>query len=66
MGFGRGIDHQTADRFIELYVNRLTVDAGARGLEAVRHLFAEATDAGLVPAVDSIEFVRGGTTATGG
>lgn len=66
MGFGRGIDHETADRFIELYVNRLTVDAGARGLEAVRRLFAEATDAGLVPAVDSIEFVRGGTTATGG
>ncbi len=66
MGFGRGIDHATADRFIELYVNRLTVDAGVRGLQAVRRLFEEATEAGLVPPVDSIEFVRGDATATGG
>lgn len=64
MGFGRGIPRETADRFIELYVNQLTVDAGERGLHAVNRLLAAAADVGLVPAVEQIEFIRG-TTMTG-
>src|SRR5262249_49467125 len=36
--FGRGIDAETADRFVALYVNDLTLDMGERGREAVARL----------------------------
>jgi 1,4-dihydroxy-6-naphthoate synthase len=38
MGFGRGIDRDTADRFVAMYVNDLTLDMGPRGREAVARL----------------------------
>ena len=31
MGFGRGIDAETADEFVAMYVNDLTLDMGERG-----------------------------------
>jgi 1,4-dihydroxy-6-naphthoate synthase len=37
-GFGRGIDAETADEFVALYVNDLTLDMGERGREAVTRL----------------------------
>ena len=37
-GFGRGIDEETADRFVSMYVNDLTLDMGDRGRAAVAHL----------------------------
>jgi 1,4-dihydroxy-6-naphthoate synthase len=37
-GFGRGIDAETADRFVAMYVNDLTLDMGERGREAVARL----------------------------
>jgi 1,4-dihydroxy-6-naphthoate synthase len=36
--FGRGIDAATADEFVSMYVNDLTLDMGERGREAVRQL----------------------------
>jgi len=36
--FGRGIDAETADEFVELYVNELTLDMGKRGRRAVARL----------------------------
>ena len=36
--FGRGIDAETADEFVELYVNDLTLDMGERGRQAVARL----------------------------
>lgn len=60
MRFGRGIDRDVADRFVELYVNRLTVDAGEEGRVAVERLFQEAAAAGLLPDSGSVVFVRGG------
>ena len=36
--FGRGIDAKTADEFVELYVNDLTLDMGERGRRAVARL----------------------------
>ena len=36
--FGRGIDAETADEFVELYVNELTLDMGERGRRAVARL----------------------------
>jgi 1,4-dihydroxy-6-naphthoate synthase len=38
MGFGRGIDRATADRFVSMYVNDLTLDMGDRGRAAVARL----------------------------
>jgi 1,4-dihydroxy-6-naphthoate synthase len=36
--FGRGIDAETADRFVAMYVNELTVDYGDEGRRAVSEL----------------------------
>ena len=41
MQFGRGIDAETADRFVAMYVNDLTLDMGARGRAAVGHLLGK-------------------------
>jgi 1,4-dihydroxy-6-naphthoate synthase len=38
VGFGRGIDRETADRFVSMYVNDLTLDMGERGRAAVARL----------------------------
>jgi 1,4-dihydroxy-6-naphthoate synthase len=38
VGFGRGIDPGTADEFVAMYVNDLTLDMGARGRRAVELL----------------------------
>jgi 1,4-dihydroxy-6-naphthoate synthase len=38
MGFGRGIDRDTADRFVSMYVNDLTLDMGEPGRAAVARL----------------------------
>jgi 1,4-dihydroxy-6-naphthoate synthase len=35
MDFGRGIDASTADEFVAMYVNDLTLDMGERGREAI-------------------------------
>ncbi len=36
--FGRGIDASTADEFVAMYVNDLTLDMGERGREAIAQL----------------------------
>jgi 5,8-dihydroxy-2-naphthoate synthase len=40
--FGRGIDRETADRFVEMYVNELTCDYGEVGRRAVDELLRRA------------------------
>jgi 1,4-dihydroxy-6-naphthoate synthase len=40
--FGRGIDRETADRFVAMYVNELTTGYGDRGRRAVEELFRRA------------------------
>jgi 1,4-dihydroxy-6-naphthoate synthase len=51
MGFARDLDREKADRFVGMYVNEWTRDAGPRGKEAVRLFLSEAADLGLVPRV---------------
>jgi 1,4-dihydroxy-6-naphthoate synthase len=41
-GFGRGIDAATADEFVAMYVNDLTVDMGERGRRAVAEVLLRA------------------------
>ena len=44
MQFGRGIDAETADRFVAMYVNDLTLDMGERGRRAVELLLGSAPE----------------------
>ncbi len=55
--FGRGLDGALTDRFVEMYVNKWTVDYGDRGRAAVRALLSRANADGLTPDVGEIEFV---------
>jgi 1,4-dihydroxy-6-naphthoate synthase len=55
--FARGMDPKTADRFVGMYVNELTVDYGERGRTALRRLFEEAVAAKLLPKMPPLSFV---------
>jgi 1,4-dihydroxy-6-naphthoate synthase len=51
------MDPATADRFVGMYVNELTLDYGERGQAALRRLFSEAVERGLLPAVPNVHFI---------
>jgi 1,4-dihydroxy-6-naphthoate synthase len=55
-GFARGLDVDTADRFVDLYVNELTRDYGDEGRLAVETLLQRAEAAGVYADV-RVEFV---------
>lgn len=57
LSFARGMDPNTADKFVGMYVNELTVDYGERGRKAVHLLFEEAVAKGLLPAKPDLTFV---------
>jgi 1,4-dihydroxy-6-naphthoate synthase len=57
LGFARDLDEQTADRFIEMYVNELTCDYGDEGRQAVTELLRRAEDSGVYEEPVRIEFV---------
>jgi 5,8-dihydroxy-2-naphthoate synthase len=42
LGFGRGLDGARGDRFIDMYVNEMTLDYGDEGRQAVRELLERA------------------------
>jgi 1,4-dihydroxy-6-naphthoate synthase len=46
--YGRGIDPETADRFVAMYVNEMTLDMGERGRRAVAEVLRR-VGAGLEP-----------------
>lgn len=55
--YGRGLDTNTADQFIGMYVNDWTLDYGPIGRKAIETLLRRGAEAGIVPAIDRIEFV---------
>jgi 1,4-dihydroxy-6-naphthoate synthase len=55
--FGRDLDRDLADQFVGMYVNHWTLDYGNRGREAITKLLKRGADAGLVPAIEKLEFV---------
>jgi 1,4-dihydroxy-6-naphthoate synthase len=57
MGFGRGLDPALTDRFVGMYVNRLTQDYGDEGRAAVEELLARAERAGAIERGVKVEFV---------
>ncbi len=55
--FARGMQASLAGEFVDLYVNRWTLDCGAAGRAAVDRLLHQAADAGLLPAPPRQVFV---------
>jgi 1,4-dihydroxy-6-naphthoate synthase len=57
MRFGRGIDHQTADQFVGMYVNELTCDYGDEGRRAVEELLRRGDEIGAFPEPIRLDYV---------
>jgi 1,4-dihydroxy-6-naphthoate synthase len=58
MQFARDMDVKTADRFVGMWVNELTLDYTARGREAVQRLLDEGAQRGIIPHRVEVEFVE--------
>ncbi len=58
MQFARDMDTHTADRFVAMWVNDLTLDYGERGREGVRRLLTEGYEKGIIPHKVEVEFVE--------
>ena len=55
--FNRGIGEERTDTFVGMYVNRWTVDYGARGRQAVQKLLDRGHEAGIIPERVVVDFV---------
>jgi 1,4-dihydroxy-6-naphthoate synthase len=58
MQFARDMDTETADRFVAMWVNELTLDYTERGREAVRRLLTEGFKRGIIQNRVEVEFVE--------
>jgi 1,4-dihydroxy-6-naphthoate synthase len=58
MRFAPELDRRQAERYIEMYVNDLTVDAGPRGQAAIQTLLDRAAAGGFCPPVGTAELLR--------
>jgi 1,4-dihydroxy-6-naphthoate synthase len=58
MQFARQMDQRLAEKFVGMYVNHFTVDAGEAVPAAVQKLLDTGYDAGLIPQRVQVEFVR--------
>jgi len=56
--FARGMETDLADRFVDMYVNKWTLDYGPTGQQAVNTLMREAAKADLIPDPGPIDFVQ--------
>jgi 1,4-dihydroxy-6-naphthoate synthase len=56
-GFGRGLDLETNERFVGMYVNDLTLDYGERGRSSIRRFLDDGIAAGIVPPIGPVAFV---------
>jgi 1,4-dihydroxy-6-naphthoate synthase len=57
MRFGRGIDADTAERFVDMYVNELTTDYGDQGRKAVEELLRRGDEIGAFPGPVRLDYV---------
>lgn len=55
--FGRGVDSETGDEFVSMYVNQRTLDMGDDGKKAIQLLLERGAEAGVIPrtVVDFVE-----------
>jgi 1,4-dihydroxy-6-naphthoate synthase len=57
MRYGRGIDKETATRFVLMYVNDYTAKLGDVGMAALKRLFTDAYRKKLIPAIPPLDAV---------
>jgi len=57
MRYGRGIDKETATRFVLMYVNDYTAKLGTEGLAALERLFTKAYEKKLIPAIPPLDVI---------
>ncbi|MGH9899251.1 MAG: MqnA/MqnD/SBP family protein [Pyrinomonadaceae bacterium] len=57
MQFARDMDTDLADRFVEMWVNDMTLDYTERGRSAVRRLLDEGYNCGVIPNRVNVEFI---------
>jgi 1,4-dihydroxy-6-naphthoate synthase len=58
MTFARGMDPAVADRFVGMWVNEMTIEAGERGRRAVQAFLDRGVEAGLIPQRVEVDFVE--------
>ncbi len=58
MQFARDLDVPTANRFVGMYVNELTLDYGADGRRAIHTLLDMGYDRGIIPVRAQVEFAE--------
>lgn len=58
LGFGRGLDPVRTDRFVGMYVNRLSLDCRPEGARAMQLLLDRAAGRGIIPRRVPVEFVE--------
>jgi len=58
MQYARGLETETADTFVGMYVNDWTVDMGERGKESIRLFLGRAAEQGYIPQGISVDFVE--------
>ncbi len=57
MQFAREMDPELADKFVGMYVNKLTLGYGEKGRQAVQELIERGVKAGLLPGPATVEFL---------
>jgi 1,4-dihydroxy-6-naphthoate synthase len=57
MRYGRGIDKETATRFVLMYVNNYTAKLGDEGMAALTRLFTDAHRKKLIPAIPPLDAI---------
>ena len=55
--FGRGLNPEQGDRFVQMYVNNRTLDYGEKGREAVQLFLDQGYNKGLIPNQIQVDFV---------
>ena len=55
MQWGRGIDYTLGEKFVKMYVSKLTIDMGEKGKRALNTLFKKGKEKGLIPHVPAVE-----------
>lgn len=57
LDYARDMGRDLADRFVGMYVNKWTLDYGDVGRSAVKELLERGHEAGLIPAMQKIDFI---------
>ena len=57
LAYGRGINEQLGDQFVEMYVNHYTIDMGSKGEKGLMALLGAGYAKGLLPSQITPQFI---------